>query len=69
MPKRILRIVKRIRNTPVRGICEACNAEFTGDPLSGNAQSAIQKQFNAHKCQPNEAHVPAPVAQPAARSK
>jgi len=52
MPKRNLRIVKRVRNVPVRGICDACNAEFSADPLRGNAQSAIQGQFNAHKCEP-----------------
>ena len=51
MPKRNLRIVRRVRNTPVLGVCESCNAQFTGDPLSGNAQSWIQKQFNAHKCE------------------
>jgi len=62
--------VKRVRNVPVRAICESCNAEFTGDPLSGNAQSAIQKQFNAHKCQPNQAtQVSAPVAQKAKSAK
>ncbi|HVM94496.1 MAG TPA: hypothetical protein VMT67_16865 [Terriglobales bacterium] len=59
MPKRNLRIVKRVRNTPVRGICEACNAEFAGDPNSGGAQSAIQRQFNAHKCQRDLASQPA----------
>lgn len=52
MPKRKLRIVKRVRNVPVLGICERCNAQFSGDPASGNAQSAIQGQFNAHKCKP-----------------
>jgi hypothetical protein len=50
MPKRNLRIVKRARNVPVLGICERCNAQFSGDPNMGNAQSAIQEQFNAHKC-------------------
>jgi hypothetical protein len=54
MPKRNLRIVKRVRNVPVRGICEYCNAEFSGDPNMGNAQSAIQEQFNAHKCKQPE---------------
>ena len=54
MPMRKLRIVKRIRNVPVRGICERCNTEFSGDPNMGNAQSAIQEQFNAHKCKPTE---------------
>lgn len=50
MPKRNLRIVKRVRNVPVLGICEGCNAQFRGDPKMGNAQSAIQEQFNSHKC-------------------
>ena len=51
MPKRNLRIVKRVRNVPVLGICEQCNAQFAGDPNRGNAQSAIQEQFNSHKCE------------------
>ena len=55
MPKRNLRIVKRVRNVPVLGICEHCNAQFSGDPERGNAQSAIQEQFNAHKCKPEDA--------------
>jgi hypothetical protein len=58
MPKRNLRIVKRVRNVPVIGICEQCNAQFSGDPAHGNAQSAIQEQFNAHKCETK------PAAQP-----
>ncbi|MGB9075130.1 MAG: hypothetical protein WCC22_21020 [Terriglobales bacterium] len=55
MPKRNLRIVKRVRNVPVLGICEYCNAQFLGNPNMGNAQSAIQEQFNAHKCKPQDA--------------
>ena len=58
MPKRSLRIVKRVRNVPVLGICEACNAQFSGDPGRQNAQSAIQIQFNLHKCKTE--NVPAP---------
>ena len=50
MPKRKLRILRRVRNVPVLGSCELCNAQFSGDPNMGNAQSAIQSQFNAHKC-------------------
>jgi hypothetical protein len=61
MPKRNLRIVKRVRNVPVLGICEYCNAQFSGDPSRGNAQSAIQEQFNVHKCKPDD------VSQAAAR--
>jgi len=52
MPKRNLRIVKRVRNVPVLGICEHCSTQFSGDPSTGNAESAIQKQFNAHECKP-----------------
>jgi hypothetical protein len=55
MAKRNLRIVKRVRNVPVLGICEHCNAQFSGDPNMGNAQSAIQEQFNAHKCKSEDA--------------
>jgi hypothetical protein len=50
MPKRKLRIVRRVRNVPVLGICEGCNTQFSGDPNMGNAQSAIQEQFNSHPC-------------------
>ncbi len=60
MPNRRLRIVKRVRNTPVLGVCESCSAQFAGDPNRGNAQSAIQEQFNAHQCKALEA-VPEPV--------
>jgi hypothetical protein len=51
MAKRNLRIVRRERNVPVLGTCENCNAQFSGDPRMGNAQSAIQDAFNRHKCQ------------------
>jgi hypothetical protein len=54
MPKRNLRIIKRVRNVPVLGICESCQMQFAGNPSMGNAQSAIQEQFNAHKCQREE---------------
>jgi hypothetical protein len=50
--KRNLRIVKRVRNVPVLGICEYCYAQFSGNPNTGNSESAIQKQFNAHDCKP-----------------
>jgi hypothetical protein len=55
VPKRNLRIVKRVRNVPVLGICEYCNSQFSGEPSTGNAESAIQKQFNAHKCKSEDA--------------
>ena len=52
MPKRALRIVKRVKNVPVLAECEACHAQFVSDPHRevGSAQAAIQQQFNAHKC-------------------
>jgi hypothetical protein len=49
MQKRSLRILKRSRNIPVRGICEACKMEFFAD-AHNLGQAAIQQQFNAHKC-------------------
>ena len=54
MPKRSLRIVRRVKNIPVLGICEFCNMQFPAHhPLGGQAkaQAAIQQQFNAHKCE------------------
>jgi hypothetical protein len=66
MAKRKLRIVKRVRNVPVLGICEGCNAQFSGDPHMGNAQSAIQAQFNSHPCKPLDASAgAAPLAKEA----
>jgi hypothetical protein len=62
MPKRKLRIVRRVKNIPVLGVCELCNMLFPAHhPLSGQseAQAAIQQGFNAHKCQ---REVPAPTA-------
>jgi len=55
MPARKLRIVKKVRKVPVLGICENCRAQFSGNPNMGNAQSAIQEQFNVHKCKPEDA--------------
>jgi len=52
MPKRNLRIVRRVRSIPALGICERCNAQFAGDPDRGNSQSDIQSQFNAHAGKP-----------------
>jgi hypothetical protein len=70
MPKRKLRIVKRVRNVPVLGICEGCNAQFSGDPNMGNAQSAIQEQFNSHPCKRLEAsQSAAPIAKEAPKKR
>ena len=59
MLKRNLRIARRVRNIPVLGICEFCNAQFHANlhPRSqrAEAQAAIQQQFNVHKCKPEDA--------------
>ncbi len=65
MAKRNLRIVKRVRGVPILGICELCNAQFSGDPYMG-AQAAIQSQFNAHQCRIPDA---APEAAKTAKKK
>jgi len=69
MPKRKLRIVKRLRNVPVLGICEHCNAQFLGDPNMGNSQSAIQEQFNRHKCEAESANAAAASVRETAERK
>ena len=55
MTKRNLRIVKRVKNVPVIGICEACRVQFHAEHQpagqQSRAQAVIQQQFNAHKCQ------------------
>ena len=54
MPKRNLRIIRRVKNVPVLGICEYCNMQFSTELhphiQQGEAQAAIQQQFNVHKC-------------------
>ena len=54
MPKRNLRIIKRVKNVPVIGICESCKAQFQAEHQpagqQSRAQAVIQQQFNAHKC-------------------
>jgi hypothetical protein len=49
MLNRNLRIMKRTKNIPVRGVCESCNMEFFADARN-LGQAGIQQQFNAHKC-------------------
>ena len=57
MPKRNLRIVKRVKNVPVIGICESCRVQFQAEHQpagqQARAQAVIQQQFNVHKCQPD----------------
>jgi hypothetical protein len=56
MPKRNLRIVKRVKNVPVIGICESCRVQFQAEHQpagqQARAQAVIQQQFNVHKCNP-----------------
>jgi hypothetical protein len=46
----------------VLGICELCNAQFHFSPhphsQPAEGQAAIQQQFNAHKCKPQDASQP-----------
>ncbi len=62
MPKRNLRIVKRVKNVPVIGICELCSVQFQAEHQpagqQSRAQAVIQQQFNAHKCEPPAASNP-----------
>ncbi len=65
MPKRSLRIVKRVKNVPVIGICESCKTQFQAEHQpagqQSRAQAVIQQQFNAHKCAPDTAGQSAPA--------
>jgi len=58
MPKRNLRIVKRVKNVPIIGMCEACGLQFQAEHQpagqQSRAQAVIQQQFNAHKCLPTD---------------
>jgi hypothetical protein len=62
MAKRNLRIVKRVKNVPVIGICEFCHLQFQAEHQpagqQARAQAVIQQQFNAHKCKPADAELP-----------
>ena len=54
MPKRKLRIVRRVKYVSVLGVCEFCNMQFSVLQPPGEqaeAQAAIQRQFDAHKCE------------------
>jgi hypothetical protein len=52
MPKRNLRIVKRVANIPVLGLCEYCDAQFSADPTGRmvEGQLSVQEEFDAHQC-------------------
>ena len=52
MAKRNLRIV---RDHPLLGICEYCNAQFSSGLMPVEAaKDDIQARFDAHKCEPED---------------
>ena len=54
MAKRILRVVKWLRQTPVIAVCESCGCQFkapmTALAKTKDAQASLQQQFDSHKC-------------------
>jgi hypothetical protein len=54
--KRILRVIKWLRQTPVMAVCEACGRQFkapmTALAKTKDAQASLQQQFDLHKCNP-----------------
>jgi hypothetical protein len=58
MPKRKLRIVREDNGTALLGVCEYCNMQFgaTLISLGEDEQTSVQEQFEAHKCQREDAN-------------
>ena len=54
MAKRILRVIKWLRQTPVIAVCESCGQQFkapvTTLSKTKDAQINLQQQFDLHKC-------------------
>jgi hypothetical protein len=54
MARRILRVIKWLRQTPVMAVCEACGQQFkapmTALAKTKDAQTGLQQQFDSHKC-------------------
>jgi hypothetical protein len=52
--KRILRVTKWLRDTPVIAVCESCGRQFkapmTALAKTKDAQTSLQQQFDLHKC-------------------
>jgi hypothetical protein len=52
--KRILRVIKWLRQTPVIAVCESCGHQFkapmTALARTKDAQASLQQQFDLHKC-------------------
>jgi hypothetical protein len=59
MPKRSLRIVKHLGQVPCVAVCTFCGQQFKAPmstlPRVKEAQASIQKQFDRHKCKPQDA--------------
>lgn len=54
MARRILRVIKWLRQTPVMAVCEACGQPFKA-PLTAlaktkDSQASLQQQFDSHNC-------------------
>lgn len=60
MPKRALRVVKWIGQTPAVAVCMFCNREFkTGMRALSRVEDAkayLQDQFDRHKCKSEDAN-------------
>ena len=54
MAKRILRVIKWLKQTPVIAVCESCGHQFkapmTALARTKDAQASLQQQFDSHKC-------------------
>ncbi|HEV2699267.1 MAG TPA: hypothetical protein VGU90_14825 [Terriglobales bacterium] len=54
MAKRILRVIKWLKQTPVIAVCESCGHQFkapmTALARTKDAQASLQQQFDLHKC-------------------
>jgi hypothetical protein len=64
MPKRNFRIVRL--NFPMTGICENCNKRFISRiKQPEEAEQKVRAQFDAHKCQDEDASQPARIVREA----
>ena len=54
MAKRILRVIKWLKQTPVIAVCESCGHQFkapmTALARTKDAQASLQQQFDSHNC-------------------
>jgi hypothetical protein len=58
MVKRRLRVLKWLSTTPAVGVCTLCSQQFkvpmTALRRAADAQASLQKQFDRHKCEPDD---------------